>query len=77
MFLGLDYAQFRSSGEGLASTADLSNDGRIDLSLDLKRKLPDLPSDYAKEVIEFATDEANYRSPPCMNVLIMIVGSRG
>ena len=47
------------------------------ISLDLKRKLPDLPEDYAKEVNEFAVDARAWRDVPCLNIVIMIVGSRG
>jgi len=45
--------------------------------LDLKQKLPDLPKDYAKPVEEFALDEQTWRDVPQMNIVIMIVGSRG
>lgn len=49
------------------------------VSIDLKRKLPDLPKDYAKEVQEFGVDEGQHTSSdvPSMNIVIMIVGSRG
>lgn len=73
----IDYTKFNASGEGLSSTANLSDDGRISINFNLKKSLPDLPKDYAKDVHEFATDSTNYRSPPCMNIVIMIVGSRG
>ncbi|THH04471.1 hypothetical protein EW145_g5499 [Phellinidium pouzarii] len=73
----IDYAQYFVSGAGLASAARLTDDGRINVSLDLKHILPDLPPDYAKEVQESATDSTGFRSPPCMNIVIMIVGSRG
>ncbi|KAH8114206.1 glycosyltransferase family 1 protein [Phellopilus nigrolimitatus] len=72
-----DYAQYAITGKGLASAAHLDDDGRISISLDLKRVLPDLPEDYARDVLESATDSINFRSPPCMNIVIMIVGSRG
>lgn len=51
-------------------------DGRIAVSLDLKKKLPDLPKDYANPVREFAVDEEWHTAPP-MSIVIMIVGSRG
>jgi hypothetical protein len=55
----------------------LTHDGRISISLDLKKHLPDLPEDHAKDVQEFALDEKRWNEVPAMNVLIMIVGSRG
>jgi sterol 3beta-glucosyltransferase len=73
----LDYAEYKAAGKGLASFARVSDDGRIIISLDLKQKLPDLPKDYAKPVKEFAFDEKTWRDVPRMNIVIMIVGSRG
>ncbi|KAI5118322.1 hypothetical protein M0805_006605 [Coniferiporia weirii] len=73
----VDYAQYKASGAGLASAVHITDDGRINISLDLKQDLPDLPPSYAKEVQEFATDDVGFRSPPWMNIVIMIVGSRG
>jgi hypothetical protein len=66
-----------STGKGLVSFARVTEDGRIIVSLDLKKKLPDLPKEYAKDVKEFAVDERGWRDVPRMNVVIMIVGSRG
>lgn len=79
-------------GKGLSSFARLTEDGRILVTLDLKKALPDLPKDYANPVREFAIDpalEKYFKSPeeqptarqdgqvPKLNVVIMIVGSRG
>lgn len=64
-------------GEGLASMARVTEDGRIVISLDLKKQLPDLPPDYAKDVEEFAVDDSTWTNVPAMNIVIMIVGSRG
>ena len=75
--LSPDYSEYRASGKGLLSKARVTEDGRIAISLDLKRALPDLPPDYAREVKEFAIDEDKYREVPRMNIVIMIVGSRG
>ena len=47
------------------------------ISLDLRQKLPDLPEDYAKEVNEFAVDAQAWQDVPRLNIVIMIVGSRG
>lgn len=47
------------------------------ISLDLAQKLPDLPKDYARDVKEFAVDETEWKRYPSMNIVIMIVGSRG
>ena len=69
--------EYKASGNGLNSSARLTDDGRISISLDLKKHLPDLPEDHAKDVREFALDEKRWNEVPAMNVLIMIVGSRG
>jgi sterol 3beta-glucosyltransferase len=72
-----DYTEYKAIGKGLSSFARVDDDGRIVISLDLKQKLPDLPEDYAKAVEEFALDEKSWRDVPAMNIVIMIVGSRG
>ncbi|KAG8896572.1 hypothetical protein FRB99_008829 [Tulasnella sp. 403] len=64
-------------GRGLKSSAKLTDDGRILISLDLQRALLDLPKDYANPVKEYAVDTSALMSTPPMNVVIMIVGSRG
>ena len=55
----------------------MTADGRITVSINLKKALPDLPPDYARDVKEFAIDEVRYREVPPLNIVIMIVGSRG
>ena len=77
--IGADYAQYTSQGKGLLSIARLSLDGQISMSLDLKKILPDfLPSQIlTQEVDEFAVDRAGWKDCPNMNIVIMIVGSRG
>ncbi|KAF8589708.1 glycosyltransferase family 1 protein [Ramaria rubella] len=74
--MNVEYAEYRLVGKGLDSFARVTPDGRISISLDLKNKLPDLPLGYANPVKEFAVDE-NYDKPPRINIVIMIVGSRG
>lgn len=64
-------------GKGLASSAEVTPDGRIVISIDLKKKLPDLPKDYANPVREFAIDKSDWSGAPPMSIVIMIVGSRG
>ncbi|KAJ3716120.1 glycosyltransferase family 1 protein [Lentinula raphanica] len=73
----IDYAQYTQSGKGLLSKARIDPEGRIVVSLDLKQKLPDLPPDYAPEVHEFGIDKSKWMRYPSMNIVIMIVGSRG
>ncbi|KAH7911918.1 glycosyltransferase family 1 protein [Hygrophoropsis aurantiaca] len=73
----IEYAEYQASGQGLSSSARISDDGRIIISLDLKKKLPDIPLDYAREVREFAVDDKTWKDVPSMNIVIMIVGSRG
>lgn len=72
-----DYSEYKSAGEGLASFARVLDDGRIVISLDLKQKLPDLPKDYAQPVQEFALDDKTWSDVPRLNIVVMIVGSRG
>ena len=54
--LCIDYSQYALSGRGLDSSARITEDGRITVTLDLKQALPDLPSGYANDVQEFAID---------------------
>jgi sterol 3beta-glucosyltransferase len=77
--IGADYSQYTSLGEGLLSIAKLTLDGQISTSFDLKKYLPDfLPSQIlTQEVDEFAVDHERWRDCPNMNIVIMIVGSRG
>ena len=74
-----DYAQYMSQGPGLLSIAKLSLDGQISMSFNLKKYLPDFhPSQiFTQEVEEFAVDHERWRDCPSMNIVIMIVGSRG
>jgi len=73
----MDYSEYSASGKGLLSRARVTQDGRITVSLDLKKSLPDLPPNYAPNVKEFAIDEQRFREVPPLNIVIMIVGSRG
>jgi hypothetical protein len=43
----------------------------------MRHDLPDLPRDYAQDVQEFAVDDTQWKHNPGMNIVIMIVGSRG
>ncbi|KAK0227822.1 UDP-Glycosyltransferase/glycogen phosphorylase [Armillaria fumosa] len=72
----ISYGKYIAAGKGLVSSAFITPDGRISVSLDLKQKLPDLPEDHALDVKEFAVDR-EWRRFPKMNIIIMIVGSRG
>ena len=73
----VEYEEYRVVGKGLTSYARVTPDGKISITLDLKNKLPDLPENYANPVKEFAVDEKEYDNPPHINIVIMIVGSRG
>lgn len=73
----INYGEYVSSGKGLKSLATIGPDGQISLTFDLKQHLPDLPTDHAREVKEFAIDQTQWRDYPSMNIVIMIVGSRG
>ncbi|KAJ8093380.1 hypothetical protein PM082_020237 [Marasmius tenuissimus] len=71
------YSRYSKLGKGLESSANLEPDGSISISLNLKKKIPDLPKDYAQEVDEFGVDHSPGRVVPKMCIVIMIVGSRG
>lgn len=64
----------------------MAQDGRINVALDLKNTLPDLPADYANSIREFAVDSSFGKGDtgpredgkvPKLSIVIMIVGSRG
>ena len=63
--------------KGLFSSASVTDEGKIVISLDLKKTSPDLPKDYARPVREYAVDPNSTAKVPGMNIVIMIVGSRG
>ncbi|KAG7086366.1 hypothetical protein E1B28_002326 [Marasmius oreades] len=73
----INFVKYIKLGKGLDSRARIEADGSIVISLNLKEKLPDLPSEHAKEVKEFAVDKSGWRDAPKMNIVVMIVGSRG
>ncbi|KAF7359127.1 Sterol 3-beta-glucosyltransferase UGT80A2 [Mycena sanguinolenta] len=74
----INYAEYKSIGKGLNSMARVLPDGRIVISLDLKQKLPDLPAEgRAQDIEEFAVDKTQWKKYPSLNIVIMIVGSRG
>ena len=64
-------------GRGLDSRARIDPDGSIVISLNVKESLPDLTSDHADEVEEFAVDKSRQGQVPKMSIVVMIVGSRG
>ncbi|KAF9453711.1 glycosyltransferase family 1 protein [Macrolepiota fuliginosa MF-IS2] len=71
------YDELTHLGKDLLTNTQIHSDGRIDLSVALATDLPDLPSDHARPVAEFAVDSNWRRERPPMNIVIMIVGSRG
>jgi sterol 3beta-glucosyltransferase len=82
----VDPASYKSSGKGLKSSVNMSEDGRINVSMHFNKRLPDLPPHYAHPIREFAIDHG-FANPavgirqggtvPRMSIVIMIVGSRG
>ncbi|WVQ83693.1 hypothetical protein IAT38_005837 [Cryptococcus sp. DSM 104549] len=73
----IDYADFKSDGPGLDSRAVLDEMGMINIWVDLKKPLPDLPKDYARPVKEYAVDKRAGAKCPPLYIVIFIVGSRG
>ena len=55
----------------------MSDDGMINIWVDLKRAIPDIHENYAKSVTEYATDPKGGEDCPPLNIVIFIVGSRG
>jgi hypothetical protein len=56
--------------------ASVKKDGRISVNFDLKQGTAEIPYDHAASVKEFAID-STWKDCPTMNIVIMIVGSRG
>ncbi|KZT54368.1 glycosyltransferase family 1 protein [Calocera cornea HHB12733] len=74
---GINYAEYQATGKGLLSSARVTPDGRIVISLHLNQALPDLPKDYANPVAEASIDTSASPHVPALSIVIMIVGSRG
>ncbi|WVQ83692.1 hypothetical protein IAT38_005836 [Cryptococcus sp. DSM 104549] len=75
---GSDYdANFTSDGPGLHSRATINRKGTINVWVDCKKPLPELPPDYARPVKEFAVDRRDGAECPPLRIVIFIVGSRG
>lgn len=72
-----DYSEYISRGKSLSSSARLEKDGRIAISLNLGKKLPDFPENHALDIEEFAVDSTHWKDVPHLKIVIMIVGSRG
>ncbi|GHJ85209.1 hypothetical protein NliqN6_1611 [Naganishia liquefaciens] len=72
-----DPRSIETSGPGLQSKAELKGDGTIGVTLDAKTEIPDLPPDYALPVQEYGIDSSRPLRVPSLNIVIMIVGSRG
>jgi len=71
----LDYSKYATQGKGLDSTASINPDGRISLNFDLKEGMPHMPPE--QDIEEFAVDVTGWNVCPKMNIVVMIVGSRG
>lgn len=72
-----DYNRYKAVGKGLVSSAEMTDAGRIAMSFDLRKPLADFPPGYAEAVQEHGIDRTNFAAAPAMNIVIMIVGSRG
>lgn len=55
----------------------MTDEGMINIWVNLKEQVPDLHKDYAREVKEFATDPEGGADCPPLSIVIFIVGSRG
>lgn len=81
----IEYSTYKASGKGLYSSANIAEDGRINVDMRLNKALPELPPGYANPVREFAVNPsvplgASPREEdkiPRMSIVVMIVGSRG
>lgn len=70
-------AAWQGFSDGLDAQADINANGGIDVKLNIKKRLPPLPPDYALSVEEPHLDPSPNAHVPSLNVLIQIVGSRG
>ena len=52
----------------MSTKAALQDDGRINISLSSKAKLPELPPDYGIDLPEFAVDP-NWKTAPSMAIV--------
>lgn len=75
--LMVDYTDFTEEGPGLSSRAAMTDEGMINIWVDLKQSVPDLHKDYAVPVKEYGTDPSGGEDCPPLNIVIFIVGSRG
>ncbi|KAH8831439.1 UDP-Glycosyltransferase/glycogen phosphorylase [Flagelloscypha sp. PMI_526] len=74
----LNYSQWSSYGRGLKSLVRMTGDGRLSISLHLKNKLPEIPSDARSLlVVEDGVDPTAWSKPPALQIVIFLVGSRG
>lgn len=65
-----------SLGTALHTRAEVGDDGRIHLTYDAKHELPELP-ETPLQPQEAPIDRGKPPHPPALNILILIVGSRG
>ncbi|KAF4614897.1 hypothetical protein D9613_003313 [Agrocybe pediades] len=76
----VNYAEYVSQGDNLDSVASVNSEGRISVQFDLKHGMPELSrerTDSSDDLEEFAIDKKQWKDCPTMNIVIMIVGSRG
>ncbi|GHJ85208.1 hypothetical protein NliqN6_1610 [Naganishia liquefaciens] len=73
----IDPSRLEIKGPELSTKAELRRDGTIRVSFNAKKKFPDLPPDYALPVREYGVDLSRPLRVPVLNIVIMIVGSRG
>ncbi|WVF67356.1 hypothetical protein IAT40_002111 [Kwoniella sp. CBS 6097] len=72
-----DPARVTASGPGMTSHAAVDDAGQVDITLQLHRKLPELPTSFSRHVKEHGVDLKDWMKCPPLNVVIFIVGSRG
>jgi hypothetical protein len=66
-----------SNGPGLDSEAELDENGMINVSLKVKGALPAIPNLLPTSIEEFGVERNTGQDIPPLNIVIMIVGSRG
>ena len=76
---GLDsaYGGCAVSADELDSSVFVTEDGRIDIQLDFKKKLPPLPDFVPTIPVDLTNFDPYEKTIPRMNIVVMIVGSRG
>lgn len=68
---------FYSSGPGGEVRATLDGSGRVNVDINLRRRLPDLPSDHAWAVNEYGVERSARPDCPPLQIVMFLLGGKG